>query len=58
MQGEKLKEKIESENPTEEIRFAKRINRIGAMKLKLRSKELRIQICLKPNFKLSKPCSS
>ena len=34
------------------------INRIGATKLKLRSKEVRIQICLKPNFKFPKSCSS
>ena len=45
--------KIKSKTSTEELRFAKRINRIGAMKLKLRSKEFQIQICLKPNFKLS-----
>ena len=32
----------------------KRINRIGATELKLRSKELQIQICLKPNFKIVK----
>ena len=47
-----------SESLGQELRFAKRINRIGATKLKLRSKEVRIQICLKPNFKFSKSCSS
>ena len=45
---------MQSEISTEELRFAKRINRIGATKLKLRSKELQNQICLKPNFNLSK----
>ena len=50
--------KIQSQISTEELRFAKRINRIGATKLKLRSKEFRKQICLKPNFNLSKSCSS
>ena len=52
------KKKIQIESSTKELRFATRINRIGATELKLRSKELRIQICLKTNFKLSKPCSS
>ena len=51
MQWKNSKEKIKFESSTEEVRFAKRINQIGARKLKLRAKEIRIQICLKPNFK-------
>ena len=46
------------ESSSEELQFAKRINRIRARKLKLRSKEVRNQICLKPNFKFSKSYSS
>ena len=58
MLGKNLDEKVQTESSTEELRFAKRINQIGAMKLKLRSKEVQIQICLKANFKFSKSCSS
>ena len=36
------------ESPAKKLCFAKRINRIGATELKLRSKELRIKICQKP----------
>ena len=55
MQGETSNKKIQTESSTEEVRFAKRIEQNGGTDLKLRSKELQIQICLKPNFKLSKP---
>ena len=54
IQGQNSDKKVQTENPTEDLRFAKRINRIRATKLKLQSKEVRIQICLQPNFKLSK----
>ena len=43
-----------SESLGQELRFAKRINSNGATKLKLRSNEVQIQICLNSNFKTVK----
>ena len=43
-----------SESLGQELRFPKRINSNGVIKLKLRSNEVQIQICLKSNFKFSK----
>ena len=40
-----------SESLGQELRFAKRINSNGVIKLKLRSNEVQIQICLNSNFK-------
>ena len=53
MQVQNSNEKVQTESSTELLRFEKRINQIGAMKLKPRSKEVRIQIFLQPNFNLS-----
>ena len=50
----KLKKKILTESLGHELRYAKKINKIGIKKLKLQSKKFQIQICLKPNFKISK----
>ena len=43
-----------SESLGQELRFAKRINLNGVIKLKLRSNEVQIQICLNLNFKTFK----
>ena len=43
-----------SESLGQELRLAKRINSNGATKLKLRSNEVQIQICLNSNFKTFK----
>ena len=43
-----------SESLGQELRFAKRINSNGVIKLKLRSKEDSNQICLNSNFKTFK----
>ena len=43
-----------SESLGQELRFATRINTNGVIKLKLRSKEVQIQICLNSNFKTFK----
>ena len=58
MQRKNSTENIQTESSSKELRFAKRINRNRVTKLKLRSKEVRIQICLEPNFKFSKSFSS